>query len=311
VDNVTHTLVGVCLANAFYRRRFDRAAVPILAVASNLPDLDAAVVLSGDARSVLMRRTFGHSLLLLPLWIILLALILRHFYPRLRLAPILGMCALGAGVHLLFDLVNSFGVVLLWPLSDWRPELATVFILDLYLTTLLALPLLLCAARSRRARLERFSRVSLLAVGVYLLCCMGSRLLAERALAREAQSLHPRPEFAYVFPEPLGPHRWRGVLRVGNTYHLYLIHSFSGRIEPRGEASSRLDDPAVQAARATPLGHRLERFFKAPVWEVSRNSHATTVSARDLRFSSLVLDRGSVFIFRFTVSSAGEVWPGT
>src|SRR5712692_2481641 len=147
MDPVTHTLVGVAMANAFFRRRIGPESVPILAIASNLPDLDAVVHLTGNPAAVLMRRTFGHSLLLLPFWALLLALALRRFYPRPGARTLFGLCLLGAGVHLLFDLINSFGVVLLWPLSSWRPELALVFIIDFVLTGLVALPLLLAWAR--------------------------------------------------------------------------------------------------------------------------------------------------------------------
>jgi inner membrane protein len=312
VDNVTHTLVGVCLANAFCRRRLGRATVPILAVASNLPDVDALVVLSGSTRSVLERRTFGHSLLLLPFWILLLSLLVRRLAPHLRFVSILAMCTLGAGVHLLFDLVNSFGVVLLWPLSDWRPELATVFIIDFILTGLLAAPLLLYAVRSWRPHLQGFSRAALVAVCAYLALCAGSRRLAAKTLDREAERFHDEPlSLEYLFPEPLGPHRWRGVLREGDVYHLYLIHSMSGRLESYGWVRSQVDDPAVEAARQSRLGQRLERFFKAPVWEVSGGSGPATVSATDLRFRSLVLERGSIFVFRFKVDSGGKVSPGS
>jgi membrane-bound metal-dependent hydrolase YbcI (DUF457 family) len=307
VDNLTHTLVGVTLANGFYRQRVGKAAVPILAIASNLPDLDALVVLSGDPRSVLLRRTFGHSLLLLPIWVLLLTWIFRRFFPQLPFRTILHLTALGAGLHLLFDLVNSFGVVLLWPISQWRPELATVFILDLTLTALLALPLLLCLPKSRRRSLPGLSRISILAVAGYLLFCGGNRWLAERALAREAASLTPAPGFSYVFPEPLGPLRWRGVMRQGDVYHLSLIHSLTGKLEARGEVATSLGDPAVQAVLATEPGRRLERFFKAPVWEVAQHNPGARVTASDLRFRSLVLNRDPVFVFAFQVSADGEV----
>src|SRR5207249_11043357 len=117
MDPVTHTLVGVTLGNAFFRRRVGKEAVPILAVASNLPDVDGAAMLLGSPAGVVFRRTFGHSLFLLPLWSLLLALLLRRFYPRVRLPSLFGLTLLGAAIHLYFDLINSFGVVLLWPFS--------------------------------------------------------------------------------------------------------------------------------------------------------------------------------------------------
>ncbi|HEU5181400.1 MAG TPA: metal-dependent hydrolase [Candidatus Polarisedimenticolia bacterium] len=301
MDNVTHTLSGVVLAHACYRRRLGPRAVPILAVAANLPDLDAVVMLSGDPRAVLLRRTFGHSLLLLPFWILLGVPLLRRLAPKLGFREVLALVAAGVGLHLLLDLVNSFGVVLLWPLSDWRPELASVFILDFILTGLLALPLLICLPRSRREKLEGAARASLALVAVYLLFCSLSRGLAGSILAREAASIHPPPEFSYVFPEPLGPHRWRGVLRQGNTYRLYLIHSLSGRIEPRRELTTQLGDLQVEAARASPPGRRVESFFKAPVWEVEARGNPSDIQVSDLRFGSLLLDREPVFVFDFEV----------
>lgn len=302
MDNLTHTLSGVVLAHACYRRRLGPRAVPILAIAANLPDLDAVVMLWGDPRAVLLRRTFGHSLLLLPIWILLSVPLLRRLAPKLSSRDILALVAAGTGIHLLLDLVNSFGVVLFWPLSDWRPELASVFILDFILTSLLALPLLLCLPRARRGSLEGYARVSLGAVTAYLLFCAMSRGLAGRILEREAASIRPPPEFSYVFPEPLGPHRWRGVLRRGNTYHLYLIHSLSGGIELRDELTTQLGDLEVEAARASPLGRRLERFFKAPVWEVATRGAPSDIQVRDLRFGSLVMNRGPVFTFDFEVT---------
>jgi membrane-bound metal-dependent hydrolase YbcI (DUF457 family) len=301
VDNVTHTLSGVVLAHACYRRRLGPPAVPILAVAANLPDLDAVVMLSGDPRAVLLRRTFGHSLLLLPIWVLLSAPLLHRLAPKLRFRDVLALVAAGAALHLLLDLVNSFGVVLLWPLSSWRPELASVFILDFILTGLLALPLLVCLPQARRERREGASRASLAAVGAYLLFCSLNRGLAGRILDREAATIRPPPDFSYVFPEPLGPHRWRGVLRQGNTYRLYLIHSLTGRIEPGAEMATQLGDPQVEVARASPPGRRLERFFKAPVWEVTARGVPSDIRARDLRFGSLLLHREPVFVFDFQV----------
>src|SRR5437899_2768976 len=204
MDPVTHTLVGVVMANAFFRRRIGPESVPILAIASNLPDLDAVVHLTGDPGAVLMRRTFGHSLFLVPFWAFLLALALRRRYSRPGIRALFALCLLGAAVHLFFDLINSFGVVLLWPFSAWRPELALVFIIDFVLTGLLALPLLLAWARRMRPHLAALSRLSLACVALYLLICGAGRARAATLLAPEARGA----DFAYVFPEPLGPQRW-------------------------------------------------------------------------------------------------------
>jgi inner membrane protein len=303
VENVTHTLAGVALAHAFFRDRAGRAAVPILAAASNLPDIDVLVHLSGDPAAVTLRRSFGHSLLLLPIACLLLTLLLRRLVPRLPLPLLLGMVAAGAAGHLLLDLINSFGVLLLWPASLWRPELAMVFIVDPVLTFLLAAPLLACWPRPLRPRLGGLSRAALAAAVVYLGVCGAGRLLAARELDRATTHDGLRPDFTYVFPEPLGPHRWRGVARQEGVYSLYLLYPFGGGgrdgAVPAGRLASAAGAPAARAAAATPLGRRLRRFFKAPVWEVARDGGKETACVHDLRFRSIVLDRGAVFVFCF------------
>jgi inner membrane protein len=325
MDPVTHTLCGVALGNALFRRRAGPAAVPILALASNLPDLDAVVHLSFSPTAVLMRRTFGHSIFLVPLWSLALAWILGRRYRHLRLGRLFGMVLTGAAVHLFFDLINSFGVVLLWPLSPARPELAWVFILDLVLTGLLLLPLLIAAAPRMRPRIGALSRAALVAVAAYLAFCGWSRAEAVRLLERQvagagsatagavtagsatpgAATASAEPPFSYVFPEPLGPQRWRGVVRDGDRYDLFLVRPMSGVVEPRGSVQSEFDDPLVRAARATPFGRRLDRFLKAPVWQVRRDAApGSQVVAWDLRFKSLIVDRGPVFEFVVPVTPA-------
>jgi inner membrane protein len=314
MDPVTHTLCGVALGNALFRRRAGPAAVPILALASNLPDLDAVVHLSFSPTAVLMRRTFGHSVFLVPLWSLALAWILGRRYRHLRLGALFGMVLTGAAVHLFFDLINSFGVVLLWPLSPARPELAWVFIIDLVLTGLLLLPLLLAAAPRLRPHLVMLSRVALAAVAAYLAFCGGCRAEAAHLLARQqaagagavtsgAAAPGAEPPFSYVFPEPLGPHRWRGVVRHGDRYDLFLVRPLARVVEPRGSVQSDLDDPLVRDARATLFGRRLDQFFKAPVWQVRHEAPAgSQVVAWDLRFKSLIVDRGPIFEFVVPVS---------
>ena len=193
-------------------------------------------------------------------------------------------------LHLLFDLINSFGVVLLWPISDWRPEFGIVFIIDLVLTGSLAAPL--AVAWFRRHWLVPASRLALAAVACYFAFCGVNRAWAMRALpGAESASL------SYVFPEPLGPHRWRGVVREGERYRVYLVYSLSGRSTQAAEIRTRLSDPAVERARTMPLAKRFEWFAKAPVWDV----RGDLAEVYDLRFASLVVRRDAAFRFRFRV----------
>jgi len=315
MDPVTHTLVGVGTANAFFRNKFGPSSVTVLALASNLPDIDAAVHLTSDPAAILMRRTFGHSVFLLPIWSLFLALILRRFFPRLGFIPLFGLTLLGAFVHLGFDLVNSFGVVLFWPFDMWRPEWAIVFIIDFFLTGLLIAPLVISIFRWPRSHLVPISRVAMVAVALYLLFCGANRMLAREALAAASERLGTPVEFSYVFPEPLGPHRWRGVARTGTNYRVYRINTLYNKINEIGQVRTAVGDRVVELARKTKRGRRLEWFFKAPVWNVERElptaksstDRPAVVSVYDLRFRSAVIERKTFFVFRFNVFPDGRV----
>jgi len=308
MDPVTHTLIGVGLGNAFFRKTVGPHAIPIMVIASNLPDVDALVHLTGSPEAILARRTFGHSVLILPFLAFLASLILKRFWPHENISRIYAMLLLGALVHLFFDLVNSFGVVPLWPMSPWRPEWGIIFIIDLVLTGLLALPLLLSFPKRMRPWLVPLTKGALALVFLYTLFCGINRNLALNILLEKGdQSLSSG--FQYVFPEPLGPHRWRGVTRTGEMYKVFLIHSLRGEIELIETVSTNVKNPMVKQVRKTPLAQKIQWFFKAPVWEVNENRKGQTPSVRvyDLRFKSLIIERPIPFVFQFSVLSNGTV----
>ncbi len=307
MDNLTHTLVGAVAAQAFFKKKVGPEAVPVLCWSSNLPDIDAVVMLSHNPAAITFRRTFGHSALLLPLWCAALAWVFKRVYPQKRYATLLGLCLLGGFLHVFFDLINSFGVVVAWPALPYRPELAAVFIIDLLLTGLLLAPFLVTRLGAFRGRLRDACRVSAALVCAYILFCAGARAQAEVLLQKQTASA--KPDFSYVFPEPLGPQRWRGVARYGDEYRLYRINAITGRVDLAALAKTDLHDSSVIAVeRASPLAHRLDAFFKAPVWQASPAPEGgADVRVYDLRFRTLWLDRGRPFTFAFHVRPDGAV----
>lgn len=306
MDPVTHTLTGIGLANAFYRKRMGGAAVIMLMIAANLPDIDVLSHLMEQPWGILSRRTFGHSLLMFPIWSAVLAGLFWLKWRSFGYLRLYGLCLAGAALHVCFDLINSFGVVLLWPLSDWRPELGIVFIVDLLLTGILVAPVILTAPPSIRHRLPKAARWCWAIVAFYILSCGANRALASRRLAQEAARLGIESEFSYVFPEPFGCHRWRGVLLKDGVYHLFLIHAPFGGIEKKGTLKSDTEHPAVVRARASETGRRLEWFFKAPVW----SAEGGEAQVHDLRFRSLVLKYQGHFQYRFSSDGKGLGWRG-
>jgi inner membrane protein len=292
VDPITHTLLGAAIGEAFFRPRLGRRAVTVSAWAANLPDIDAVVMLTRDPGAVILRRSFGHSLFLLPVWIALTAWIFSKKYDDMDARDLTWVIAVNCAGHLLFDLINSFGVQLFWPLSLARPELASIFIIDLALVGFLAAPHLTRLKESWRPGLGTACQTALVAVVFYLAMAFSSRQYALSLLAQETGG----KGFQYAFPEPLGAHRWRGVVKEKDAWKVYLVDVGRGTVTARQTLTDAAQSPQALAARRTPFGARLETFFKAPVWTVEPKAEGGwTASVQDLRFTSLVLARPSPF----------------
>jgi inner membrane protein len=300
MDNLTHTLVGLAMGEAGLRRKLGRGTTLTLAVASNLPDLDAVLAFFSGGEALLFRRMFTHSVFGIPIIAALAAFLFHLLYKHISWRALFGLCLLGMGVHVFFDLINSYGVVLLYPLSLKRFELAWVFIIDLILWGILVLPFLI--SMLWKHWLEKLTRIALMLMFTYVAFCGLARFQATRILNQIAVKEGLTPNFVYVFPEALGPHRFRGVVREGEEYQMYMIYILSGRYGLKERFHTEENSSEAQVIRLRKEVRRLEWFFKAPVWK--KVSEKGVFEVFDLRFKSLVLEWRKVpFGFRFKSDS--------
>jgi len=300
VDNVTHTLIGLGLARAGLAQRFGRGTTMILAVTSNLPDIDAACLPFGPL-GFLWRRTFSHCLPGGVLLVLAATLLFRWRYPQLSFKTVLGLTSLGIAGHVFADLWNSYGVLLYWPFSARRVSCDWVFILDLAIWAILGLSLL--AARLFRRHESWFSRGGLCLVAAYLgLCiiasCESRKLLSAQPVPDGAAS----PAF-YLYPEPFGPGRFRGVARATHNYAIYQIWPFQKRVEILERLDIEEQNPMVAAARRSETGRRLDSFFSTPVWRLAADEQVAIVYG--LGFRSKLFPARVPFVFR--VAPDGDV----
>lgn len=298
MDNLAHTLIGIGVARTGLSRRFGAGTTATLAIASNLPDLDVLWTIFDPWDRFMLRRTHTHALIALPVLASLLALILQRRYREQSWRVLFGLSALGIALHLLFDLVNSFGVVLLWPFTLRRFELASVFIIDLFIWGAALVPIVAGRWLSEERKLLAY-RLSAASLGLYLILCLAGHARAE-AMAREdlsRRNVHPRA--LRVFPEPLGPHRFRTAALTDAGWEVSICSLVRG-MEGREIVPTRLEAPRVVEVRASPRGKALDWFMAAPVWTVRSDG---AVEVYDLRFVSRVVPRSKTFSVEFPPGS--------
>jgi inner membrane protein len=304
MDNLTHTMIGVALGKAGLERSVGRGATVLLAVASNLPDLDIVVSLLRIPDSFLLRRTLTHSVFVMPIIALAATWILRKWFAELSFKKIFLLMAVGMGLHVFFDLVNSYGVVLLYPFNRGRFELAWLFIIDLLIWFFLLAPLAvqkISAFKNSLFKRERLWRVALAGLSIYVGLCGLSRWRSDVLLARYANAQGMTNFNPYVFPEALGGHRFRGVLTDGETLKMVQIHPWTGDLVFFKSYDTAVSDPRIKDLMATPRLAALMKFFKRPVFEWTEDGQ---VRVYDLRFISTVLPfRNSGFSFNFKVPS--------
>ena len=189
MDTITHGIAGALIGKAVFRGEDMFASHPMnrnriitwsLMVGAIFPDSD--VLRDFFSRDKLLivtwHRSITHSLLLLPVWALLLAGITRAFASSRKWeAPsfpaLTGIYAVGILSHILLDLVTSFGTMIWSPLEWSRPAWDLIFIVDFTLTAIVLVPQLLAWVYSHPEKERRR------AVGMWLVFLPAPLLIAK------------------------------------------------------------------------------------------------------------------------------------
>jgi membrane-bound metal-dependent hydrolase YbcI (DUF457 family) len=159
MDTITHGIAGALISKAAFGGRDlfpplamgkRRLATWALMLGSIFPDAD--VFRDFFSRDQLLmitwHRSITHSLLLLPLWSVLLAAFAAaaarwQKWEAPSFTALTGFFAVGILSHILLDLVTTFGTMI-WSPLDWsRPAWDILFIVDFTFTAILLLPQLM------------------------------------------------------------------------------------------------------------------------------------------------------------------------
>lgn len=228
MDTVTHILSGALIARAIVpvaSPSENTEKKPIVTVktamlcgaaAAAFPDIDIVAKAFGQLAYLLNHRGITHSLLALPLWSLLLAFLFAALArQRENWSAFYRYAFAGLLIHILGDLITSFGTMILTPFSNTRFGWGTTFIIDLWLLGIILAGLLLCW-RWRTSRLP--------AIGALLLACA---LIGFQSMQKEraidigqafARSQGWTETTVDAMPQALSPFHWLIVIRDTDHY---------------------------------------------------------------------------------------------
>src|SRR5260370_16724194 len=171
METITDGMGGALIGKAVFRGEDMFASHPInrgriitwsLMVGAIFPDSDVLrdFFSSDKLLIVTWHRSITHSLVMLPLWALLLAGITRAMaswrkWEAPSFVALTAIYAVGVLSHILLDLVTSFGTMIWSPLQWSRPAWDLIFIVDFTLTPILLLPHLLAWVYPHPEKLHR------------------------------------------------------------------------------------------------------------------------------------------------------------
>jgi inner membrane protein len=272
-----------------------------LIIAANLPDVDALGLMLGE--NLAWRRGWTHgpiAMLVLPPLLVGAMVLFDSWQFRRGTRPVkrlpvhagwlFALAYIGWASHPLLDFMNTYGIRLLMPFSDEWFYGDTLFIIDVWLWTMLAVGCWLSGRRWRRASAHpgRPAIASLVLTVSYTTAMGLSSLAAERLTLEAAEARGDGPVRTVVArPVPVNPFRREVVFETDEAY------GFGGmrwgpaprmHLEP-GLTPKNMDNPAIAEARQVKAIADFLYWSRLPFATVERRTDGTYVTIADARYS--------------------------
>jgi inner membrane protein len=302
MDNFTHSLTGWALGQAGLKTK-SRKGLAALILGANMPDIDVLFawvpwVPLATHRGV-THSIVGGSIVMPPMLALLLWLLDRWQLKRgatfksglpMHVPWLVALCYIGALSHPLLDLQTTYAVQLLSPFSNRWFHTETMFIIDVWVWSMLAFAIWLSRRRERvaGANWRKPALVGLCAAGAYVALNGAISLSARHALLSQMPAIRPDAMVASEQPVLFWKRElvWRQERRIGRASYDPL-KSLTRVFDVKPMVWDNMADPLVRKARDADKGIiTFLRWSIMPVAEVSRGPCEITVHFADARFST-------------------------
>jgi inner membrane protein len=310
MEPVTHALTSIALGRAGLNK-ITRAATPMLIVSGLIADVDWVTRFGGAAMFLHGHRTVTHSLvgtIAIVAAVTAISWIIGRKYPKFTVGiiPALLICAIGAGVHLFLDMLNGYGVKLLWPFSakwyawDLADSVDSWILFSLLagwlVPELFRLVLDEIGSKPRRHGLQRGAIIGLVFVAMFI----AVRAIAHQraiALLDSREYRGQTPLVIAAFPKPSNPLLWSGVVETDNA-----VINLEVPVGPGREFDPELADvhfkpqPSVTLKNAVASSTAIEflNYARFPLASVQPEGDGFQVRLRDMRFAHELAGRRGV-----------------
>lgn len=287
MDVVTHVLAGACVAqipnlstrhNSTLNLSFYQRAI-IGGIAAIFPDIDYLLFFWNPLEFLAYwHRAESHSVLLAPLWALLLTNIwtLSLRFKQFRLL-IFWVCMLSLLSHTLIDSLSTYGTQWFAPFSEYRIAWNLLFVVDGYFTICLAITLFWMYFKQNK---KRAFFVFLLPLS-YLFFAYQIKLTTHQEVTSDSIN---KPSNIILLPQPFSPLYWQ------------VIRTNKGNIK---QAYVRLANDPVASLISNLLGKKLYQDNYQPLQQLRWRDYSLTPQSIPLQAEvSMVWKHQSFKAFR-------------
>ncbi len=273
MDPLTHALSGALLARATApRAQTQETALPLRTrvmagfAAAAFPDLDLALRLIDTLTYLNWHQGPTHSLIMLPLWALLLShLFSRFFHKQYSWQMFYLPVCLGIAIHIAGDLITSYGLMLFAPFSTERFYLPLVFVIDPWFSLIIIVGLVFSFVFPQQKIFALCALIGLIGY-VMVLWSLHERALNIGATYAKIQALNTHTAAVHALPQPLSPFNWKIIIQDKDAYHIANINLRSRQTAQKPTADAWLLQRMAAAYQSTndTIWQRREQFGDKP-----------------------------------------------
>lgn len=282
MDPITHGLIGIALSTlSGHTIQLNDPVILGCALGAMLPDLDIITHLKGRLNYLLKHRGASHSLVTLSAMALGLSTILYFIFPTTSWLTIFVWTFIGTMSHGIMDLLNSYGVQLLWPFSRKKFSVDMIMLTDPVVLSSMLLSLIISLKVPDYAVISAL--VALLFSGIYLNLRHLGRLKRRDRLMKQ-YNLKDRNQVK-VLPAMYHPYMWNFLLFQEDNVSFGIIRNEIPsicRVLPKFDVKN----PLVSSALAGNLAEIFNQF--TPYYHVIHHSvdEKCNIEFLDLRYWS-------------------------
>jgi inner membrane protein len=263
MDTTTHGLAGYVIAKTGLARDTGKWGTIAGVTAAVFPDIDLFLGFLGTEFSLKYHRHLLNSVFMIVPFSLALAWVFVRISKIKRFWTFFLLGSVEMLVHTFFDMMGSYGTMILSPFSNTRFFLDWVFIVDFILAATLLVPMLCRIVWKGRDQV--FARVGVLLAGLYIAFCGFNHswaLSLTKDYARENGL--PTRKTASI-PQPLSPFRWGNYIMTEKKIYQGYVNLLGGESRGRPEGDGFV---ARFLARYQPVSRlryeQVERYDDTP-----------------------------------------------